>query len=79
MKILLAVDGSAFTKKMLAYLTTHDKVFGPKNDYTLFSVQLPLTPRARAAEGKAVADGYHQRRKLICFASRQSRCSAPCR
>jgi len=59
MKILLAVDGSAYTKKMLAYLTTHDEVFGPKNDYTLFSVQLPLPPRARAAVGKAVADGYH--------------------
>jgi hypothetical protein len=24
MKILLAVDGSKYTKKMLAYLTTHD-------------------------------------------------------
>ena len=27
MKILLAVDGSAYTKKMLAYLTTHLEVF----------------------------------------------------
>jgi nucleotide-binding universal stress UspA family protein len=59
MKILLAVDGSAYTKKMRAYLTTHDEVFGSKNDHTLFSVQLPLPPRARAAVGKAVADGYH--------------------
>ena len=59
MNILLAVDGSAHTKKMLAYLTTHDEVFGPKNGYTLFHVQLPLLPRARAAVGKAVADGYH--------------------
>ena len=25
MKILLAVDGSSYTKKMLAYLTTHDE------------------------------------------------------
>jgi len=59
MKILLAVDGSAYIKKMLAYLTTHDEVFGSKNDHTLFSVQLPLPPSARAAVGKAVADGYH--------------------
>lgn len=44
---------------MLAYLTTHDEVFGSKNVYTLFSVQSPLPPRARAAVGKAVADGYH--------------------
>jgi nucleotide-binding universal stress UspA family protein len=59
MKILLAVDGSAYTKKMLAYLTTHDEVFSPESDYTLISVQLPLPPRARAAVGKAVADRYH--------------------
>jgi nucleotide-binding universal stress UspA family protein len=59
MKILLAVDGSAYTKKMLAYLTTHDEVFSPKSQYTLFSVQSPLPPRARAAVGKEVADGYH--------------------
>lgn len=28
MKILLAVDGSPYTKKMLAYLATHDEMFG---------------------------------------------------
>lgn len=49
MNILLSVDGSAYTKRMLAYLTTHDGVFGQKNDYTLFSVQLPLLPHAHAA------------------------------
>ena len=45
MKILLAVDGSAFTKKMLAYLTTHEELFGSHNDITLFTVQTPLPPR----------------------------------
>ena len=59
MKILLAVDGSAYTKKMLAYLTTHDEMFSPKSAYTLLSVQMPLPPRARAAVGKEVADGYY--------------------
>ena len=59
MKILLAVDGSTYTKKMLAYLTTHDEVFSANNDFTLFTVQSPLPPRARAAVGKAIADGYH--------------------
>ena len=28
MKILLAVDGSAYTKKMLAYLAAHDELLG---------------------------------------------------
>ncbi len=59
MKILLAVDGSPYTKKMLAYLTTHDELFGPGNEYTLLTVQPPLPPRARAAVGKEVVDSYY--------------------
>jgi nucleotide-binding universal stress UspA family protein len=59
MKILLAVDGSTYTKKMLAYLTTHEELFGSHNDITLFTVQSPLPPRARAAVGTEVANGYY--------------------
>lgn len=59
MKILLAVDGSSFTKKMLAYLATHEEVFSAKNNYTMLSVQAPLPPRARAAVGAEVANGYY--------------------
>jgi nucleotide-binding universal stress UspA family protein len=59
MKILLAVDGSAYTKKMLGYLTTHDELFGPSNSFTLLTVQAPLPPRARAAVGADVANEYY--------------------
>lgn len=59
MKILLAVDGSLYTKKMLAYLTTHDDLFTPGNDYTVFTVQPVLPPRARAAVGKEIVDKYY--------------------
>lgn len=59
MKILLAVDGSEYTKKMLAYLTTHEELFGPRNEYTVLTVQPPLPPRARAAVGKEIVDGYY--------------------
>lgn len=59
MKILLAVDGSGFTKKMLAYLTTHDEWLSPHNSYTLISVQLPLPPRARAAVGADMAASFY--------------------
>jgi nucleotide-binding universal stress UspA family protein len=45
MKILLAVDGSEYTKKMLAYLTTHDSLFTPDNDYTIFTAQPELPAR----------------------------------
>ena len=51
MKILLAIDGSAYTKKMLAYLATHIEMFGPKNQFALINAQPPLPPRARAAVG----------------------------
>lgn len=59
MKILLAVDGSPYTKKMLAYLTTHLEVFNVDNEFTLFTVQMPLPPRARAAVGAEVANSYY--------------------
>jgi len=43
LKILLAVDGSAYTKKMLAYLVTHDEVFTAlHNEFTLLTVRLPI-------------------------------------
>ena len=58
MKILLAVDGSAYTKKMLAYLVNHNETFGPNNSFTLFTVQPAIPPRARAALGKQVVDQY---------------------
>jgi nucleotide-binding universal stress UspA family protein len=59
MKILLAVDGSEYTKKMLAYLTTHDGLFTPDNEYVIFTAQPALPPRARAALGKEIVDKYH--------------------
>ena len=59
MKILLAIDGSSYTKKMLAYLTTHDELFGASNDYTVLTVQPALPPRARAAVGKEVVNSYY--------------------
>ena len=59
MKILLAVDGSSYTKKMLAYLTTHDELFSPNNEYTVFTVQAALPPRARAAVGKEIVAKYY--------------------
>lgn len=59
MKILLAVDGSAYSKKMLAYLVTHDTMFTNANDYTIFTAQPALPPRARAAVGKEIVEKYY--------------------
>ncbi|MFC7461957.1 universal stress protein [Hydrogenophaga defluvii] len=67
MKILLAVDGSPYTKKMLAYLATHAEMFGTNNQFTLLNVQLPLPPRARAAVGAEVVKSYHEEEATKVF------------
>ena len=59
MKILLSVDGSSYTKRMLAYLVTHDEVFHTNNEFTVLTVQPPIPNRARAAVGKEVVDNYY--------------------
>lgn len=59
MHILLAVDGSPFSKKMLAYLSTHDSLLNAQNDYTVFTAQPALPPRVRAAVGKSVVAQYY--------------------
>lgn len=59
MNILLAVDGSAYSKKMLAYLTTHETLLSASNSYTIFFAQPALPPRARAAVGKDIVNDYY--------------------
>lgn len=59
MKILLAVDGSTYTKKMLAYMAAHE-LFSPKNEYTAFTAQLVLPTQARAALGKELVAKYYE-------------------
>ena len=46
MKILLAVDGSAYTKRMLAYLAAHTELLGPNHAYTALTVVPPVPARA---------------------------------
>jgi nucleotide-binding universal stress UspA family protein len=60
MKILLAVDGSKFSKKMLAYITTHESLFSQGHDYMLLNVQPTLPGYARSNVGKDVVTKYYQ-------------------
>ena len=59
MKVLLAVDGSQYSKKMLAYLVNHDDLFTAAHDYVLFTVQSAVPPRARSAVGKEIVQKYY--------------------
>lgn len=60
MKILIAVDGSPFTKRMLAYLTAHDEFPGRGHEYTVLHTVAPVPPRAAAVLEKSVLDGYYE-------------------
>ncbi|HEX5372447.1 MAG TPA: universal stress protein [Aquabacterium sp.] len=46
MKILLAVDGSPFTKRMLAWLATHEEWLTAPHTYTVLTVTAPIPPHA---------------------------------
>ncbi|MEO8248304.1 MAG: universal stress protein [Burkholderiales bacterium] len=59
MKVLLAVDGSDYTQKMLDYLVKYDELLGREDDYTVLSVEPVLPPRARGALGKNIVDQYY--------------------
>ena len=59
MRILLAVDGSPFTQKMLDYLATHAEWLGASHSYTALTVQPLLPPRAAKALGKELVSDYY--------------------
>jgi nucleotide-binding universal stress UspA family protein len=59
MKILVAVDGSKYTKRMLAYLAAHDEWLGAQHAYTLVTVVPPVPPRAAAVLPKDVLAAHY--------------------
>ncbi|TWO71034.1 universal stress protein [Caenimonas sedimenti] len=59
MKILLTVDGSPYTRKMLDYVCANRTLFDDSHSYTLFHAQTPLPPHARNALGATVVKDYH--------------------
>lgn len=59
MKILIAVDGSPFTKRMLAYLAAHDEWMSPSNQYTAIHVAPQLPARARAVLDPTLVKEYY--------------------
>ncbi len=59
MKILAAVDGSPYTRRMLAYLAAHDEWMGPQHDYTMLHVVTAVPPRAAAVLDKTTLKSYY--------------------
>lgn len=59
MKVLLAVDGSKDTKKMLAYLTTHENLLGSAPKFVVLNVQPAVPGGAAKFAGKETVIAYH--------------------
>ena len=59
MKILLAADGSPYTKKALAYLVNHEAL-AAGGEVVVVNVQPPIPPRVKSAVGAAVVADYHR-------------------
>ena len=59
MKILIAVDGSEHTKKMLAYLAAHDEWRSEAQTYTVMHTVLAVPPRAASyIDSTSIKDYY---------------------
>lgn len=59
MKILLAVDGSAHTKRMLGYIAAHDELLGPGHEYTILTVVAPIPAYAMRFLERTSVEGYY--------------------
>lgn len=60
MKILLPVDGSAYTRHMLDYVGTHDALFGASHDYRVLTVVPPIPSRAANFLSRDTIDDYYR-------------------
>ena len=59
MKILIAADGSPYSKRMLAYLAAHDEWLGASHQYTVLTVVMGVPSRAAAVLDKATLKSYY--------------------
>jgi nucleotide-binding universal stress UspA family protein len=77
MKILLPVDGSKYTRRMLAYIAAHDELLGSGHDYLLFTAVPRLSPRAASFFDRPTLQSYYEDeaqavlRAPLAFAARQ--------
>lgn len=65
MKILIAADGSPYTKKALGFLMAHEQFRDA--ELVVLHVQAPLPPRVRAFVGGTTVAEYHEEeaRKIL--------------
>lgn len=59
MKILLAADGSEYTKKALAFLVNHENLLSSADELIVLNVQSPVPGRVKTMMGSAEVAAYH--------------------
>ena len=59
MKILMAADGSEYTKKAAAFLATHERLAGPDDELIVLHVQTAVPPRVKTMLGANAIRSYH--------------------
>lgn len=60
MKIILAVDGSDHTKRMLGYIAAHNELLGPGNELIAFTAVASVPPRAGRFIDHATIEDYYR-------------------
>ena len=60
MKIVLAADGSSYTKKALAFLVTHLELAGSDGKVIVVNVQPAVPPRVKSMVGATAVHEYHE-------------------
>jgi nucleotide-binding universal stress UspA family protein len=59
MKMLLAADGSEYTKKAAAFLVTHERLASPDDELVVLHVQTNVPPRVKSMLGAGAIRSYH--------------------
>jgi nucleotide-binding universal stress UspA family protein len=67
MKILLAVDGSDYTKRMLAYLAAHEELLGRRHEYTVIHSVHVVPPHAASFVGSATVNQFYSEEAEAVF------------
>jgi nucleotide-binding universal stress UspA family protein len=66
MKILLAIDGSTYTQRMLAYLAAHPELIGSAREFTALTVVAPVPPHVTGyIDRKSLQQYYDDRAEEV--------------
>ena len=60
MKVLLPVDGSNYTNRMLSYISAHSELLDGTHEYTVFTAVAPIPPHAAHLLDPVTLETYYR-------------------